>query len=119
MAVDERPKGSVYQQWHETVLRPYAEILRMLIKKIEALPRYPFTITETDIKEMKLLAAAFDVPLDGLDLYDEDNYYYVLGRITRMALEKVEKDLKPEDPYVKLLLQMDEDKVRKLLEEEQ
>lgn len=102
----EDKRGSVYAVWHETLLEKYVRILDFLLKKIEKLPGYPFMITDMDVVNLRLLAKAFGVNVNGRNLKDRTVFYEILGEVISKAVDKVENVLKPEDPYLRMFYQI-------------
>ena len=111
--MEERVKGSVYQQWHGAILPNYTIILHSLISLLNKLPRSAFFITEQDIQDLTLLAAAFDVKIEG-DLEDSKVFNHYLGVLKKKAKEAAEKELKPVDPYAELLTKLKDYDVRQM-----
>ena len=106
-------KGSVFQQWHGAILPNYTMILHSLISLLNRLPRSAFFITQQDIDDLTLLAAAFDVRIEG-NLRDRQVFNHYLGILKKKAKEAAEKELKPTDPYAQIVSSIKEDDLRQM-----
>ena len=106
-------KGSVFQQWHGAILPNYTMILHSLISLLNRLPRSSFFITQQDIDDLTLLAAAFDVKIEG-NLQDRKVFNHYLGILKKKAKEAAEEDLKPTDPYAQIIKEFKEDDIRQM-----
>jgi len=97
-------RGSVFAEWHEDVRYPYALMLRRMIIKLDRLPRWSDHIFPEDIAELQSLCKAFDIKINpNEDLTDPTTFEMKKGEIKNKIKEILEKELKPEDPYIKLL----------------
>ena len=95
-------KGSVFQQWHSAILPNYTMILHSLISLLNRLPRSAFFITQQDIDDLTLLAAAFDVEIEG-NLRDRQVFNHYLGVLKKKAKEAAEKELRPGNPVEEVI----------------
>jgi len=109
-------RGSVFAEWHEDVRYPYALMLRRMIIKLDRLPRWSDHIFPEDIAELQSLCKAFDIKINhDEDLTDPTTFEMKKGEIKNKIKEILEKELKPEDPYIKLLEKINADDVKKII----
>ena len=109
-------RGSVFAEWHEDVRYPYALMLRRMIIKLDRLPRWSDHIFPEDIAELQSLCKAFDIKINhDEDLTDPTTFEMKKGEIKNKIKEILEKELKPEDPYIKLLEKINVDDVKKII----
>ncbi len=112
--MNDQPRGSVFQRWHEEILSRYVKILDLLIRDMQTLPSYPFYITKVDQQKLITLSEAFEVDISGYDLTDPEEFSQALGVVIKKAKDTVETTLRPEDPYSALLKSLDEADLRQI-----
>ncbi len=111
---DNKPRGSVYQDWNEDLRKRYIRILDIVIQNLVETPYYPFTITTTDVLKITEAAKAMNIDISDIDLTDKDEFYKLRGKIIRAAIEKVEEYLKPTDPYAQIVNTLSELDIRQM-----
>lgn len=119
MAEEQRSPG-LYQSWNEDLRKRYIVTLDDIIKTLQDTPRFPFIITEVDVKkivealialnetdenifekieELKQAFLGTDEPFTVQDLYNPVMFSMVKGVVRGMAIRKIEKgELKPGNP---------------------
>ena len=112
-------RGSVYSLWMEELLNRYIKVLDLVIDRIQRLPRFPDHITEVDKNNLTIAIQAIGLKKEDYgDLGDINNFMRALGDVYNRALQKVEKWLKPTDPVLEKLenLNMDKEEIDNMLE---
>ena len=110
----EHRKGSVYQEWNEDVRRRYIQILDLIIRNLKEIPYYPFTITEIDVLKLTESARAMSIEVKEDELYDKQRFFEIRGEVIKAAVEKVEKYLRPTDPYAEGLAKLADYDIRQM-----
>mgnify|MGYP000725219044 CR=1 FL=1 len=111
----QKSKGSVYQQWHATLLKNYILVLSLAIRKLALLPTSEFYIPDGDIHDLLELAEFFEVEIpEDADLKDIQEFKKYLGKIKNKAKKTVLEDLKPTDPYAQIVNALGEADIRQM-----
>jgi len=114
----EHKTGGVYVEWHRDVRGPYVRMLNKMIDELNCIPRWGDTIHKSDIITLIKLCEAFGIEYDASKLDDPIQFEIVKGKIQKEIKNIIEKELKPEDPYLKLLDKLQVDDVKKIVEGE-
>jgi len=117
-------KGSVYAQWHEDVRRLYVNVIKALFEELKSIPRFPGSgmILDDEIDRLKSMCETFDVDIDdNINLKDVSQFLIVKGKIYKKIKEILEKELKPEDPWISLLdkISLEEKDIKSIVSEEE
>ncbi|GEM_PF-3333482 len=110
--------GGVYVEWHRDVRGPYVRMLNRMIDELNCIPRWGDTIHQSDIITLIKLCEAFGIEYDASKLKDPMQFEIIKGKIQKEIKNIIEKELKPEDPYLKLLDKLQVDDVKKIVEGE-
>ena len=110
--------GGVYAEWHRDVRNPYVRMLNKMIDELNCIPRWGNSIHQSDIITLIKLCEAFGIEYDISKLKDPMQFEIVKGKIQKEIKNIIEKELKPEDPYLKLLDKLQVDDVKKIVEGE-
>jgi len=116
-------QGSVFAQWHKDVRRLYVKVIKALFEELKGLPRFPGSgiIMDDEIDKLKSMCETFGVEIDdNINLKDVSQFLLTKGKIYRKIKEILEKELKPEDPWISLLenVKLEETDVKSILNEE-
>ena len=111
--------GGVYAEWHRDVRHPYVIMLNRMIDELNRIPRWSNTILQSDIITLIKLCESFGVEYDKDALHDPVMFEITKGKIQKKIKEIIEKELKPEDPYIKMLdrIRVDETDARNIIEQ--
>ena len=112
--MEDKRRGSVYQDWNEDLRKRYIRILDIVIKSLIETPYYPFVITKMDILKIREAAKAMNLDISDVDLRNKDEFFEVRGKIIKTAIEKVEETLRPTDPYAQVVNALGEHDVRQM-----
>ena len=92
----------------EELLNRYIKVLDLVIDRIQRLPRFPEHITKVDKNNLTIAIQAIGLKKEDYgDLGDINNFMRALGDVYNRALQKVEKWLKPSDPILEKLENME------------
>ena len=91
-------RGGLFSDWNKDVRDVYMDPLHNLIQTLIEIPVYPPDITLMDVLKLREVAEGLDFDVGDLDLYDPRNFYEVHGKLMRLAVKKVEEELKPTNP---------------------
>lgn len=101
--------GSVFKNWHDSILQNLTKVQLKGIYKLEKLPRFPDYITEPDIYHIENIAERFGVNISEYELKGPRQYNKAKGKIEEKIDEIIFKDLKPEDPFAEMIKNADID----------
>ena len=101
--MNEAPRGSAWVQWNEDLRKRYIRILDSVINTLMDVPKFPPYITEMDVLKLREAAHAMGYDVEDLDLSDSGVFYDVRGELVRMAIEKVEEQLRPSNTLEDML----------------
>lgn len=101
--MNDAPRGSAWVQWNEDLRKRYIRILDSVINTLMDVPKFPPHITEMDVLKLREAAHAMGYDVEGLNLEDSKVFYDVRGELVRMAIEKVEEQLRPGNPVEEVI----------------
>ncbi len=96
--MSEESKGGLFASWNEDVRKRYIRILDMIVSLLKEIPIYPPDITRMDVLNLMKVAQAMDLDISELNLYEPEVFFSVHGQLLRLAIEKVEEQLRPGNP---------------------
>ncbi len=113
-------EGGVYKEWHETIMQLYKAPVQQLIDKFanEEIPRYKGSriILDDEADLLKAACEAVQIEVNG-NLREYKTFMIYLIKFIIFLWNKMEKELKPEDPYIRLLDKLNEGDLRNILKE--
>ena len=115
---------SVFGEWHKDVRRLYVNVIKALFEELKSIPRFPGSgmILDDEIDRLKSMCETFDVDIDdNINLKDVSQFLIVKGKIYKKIKEILEKELKPEDPWISLLdkISLEEKDIKSIVSEEE
>ncbi len=103
MAGNNNNSGSVFMNWHDSILQNLTKVQLKGIYELGKRPRFPDYITEPDIYSIENIAERFDVDISEYDLKKPREYKKAKGKIEAKIDKILFEDLKPQDPFVEMM----------------
>ena len=110
--------GSAWLNWQDRMMSKYERILSSLIKTLDRLPRWGFTITQSDISKLIQISMALGIDIQDYNMSNMYDFNILVGECKRRINEIMNSDLRPSDPILEKLenLNMDKEEIDNMLE---
>ena len=99
--------GGAWINWQDRMMSKYERILGTLIKTLNRLPRWGFTITQSDVSKIIQIAMALNIDIHDYNLTSMYDFNILAGECKRRINVIMNSDLRPTDPILDKLEKLD------------